>query len=294
MLDSIYDFIMFNFVEVLEFDFYRQAIYASILISIATALVSLVLVHKNWAMLGMGLSNSVLPGVVIGSKFAWPLAMTVGAFSSSLLCFYLTYIVLTYTRLKEDAAMGLCYTSFFAIGLLILNFIETETHVLHILFGNLLGMHDHEYYELIFTCLVVIVFFVVKFRDIVLFTFDELQFKVLGLNFKLFHHLILVLLTLTIIASLQAIGILLTISYLVLPTVTAQQLTNKLHRTLMIGIVSNLVASYFGISVAFILDVATGPTIVVLQSFIFALAYCYNKISHSRQRRIQLQQVVNN
>lgn len=126
------------------------------------------------------------------------------------------------------------------------------------------------------------------------FTFDELQFKVLGLNFKLFHHVILVLLTLTIIASLQAIGILLTISYLVLPTVTAQQLTNKLHRTLMIGIVSNLVASYLGISVAFILDVATGPTIVVLQSFIFALAYCYNKISYSRQRRVQLQQVVNN
>lgn len=285
MLEALADFFYYNFIEVLEYDFYTTAIYASVLVSIATALMSIIIVNKNWAMLGMGLSNSVLPGVVIGSKFSFPLALTLGAFSTSLLCFYLTYFIVKYSRLKNDAALGMCYSCFLALGLLLLNFVETEAHITHILFGNLLGIPDNEYLELVIICCSIIAFFIVKYRDIMLFTFDELHFKIIGLKHQFFHNLILVLLTMTIVASLQAIGILLTISYLVLPAVTAQLLTKKLTLSVVIGIACNLFASYAGLSIGYIADIATGPSIVVVQTILFLFAYSYRRMSNSRTRR---------
>ncbi|RIY32224.1 hypothetical protein CKF54_05280 [Psittacicella hinzii] len=281
MLEFIYD----NFLDPLNYEFYRIAIITSILVSFSTAIVSVVVVNKNWAMLGMGLSNSVFPGVVLGSLIHIPIAMTIGAFSSGLLCFYLTNFILAHSKLKTDAALGMCYSCFFAVGLLLLSFIKTESHITHILFGNLLGVEESDYYELLIISVVVLVFVVFRFRDIVLFTFDELQFKILGLNFQRFHNYMLVILTLTIIASLQAIGILLTISYLVLPAVTAQLISKKLGHVFAIGIITNLISSYAGLSLSYILNIATGPSIVVMQTIFFLLAFVYRRLRNWQIRR---------
>lgn len=283
-------FLYDNFVDPLNFEFYRLALLTSVLVSITTAIMSLVIVNKNWAMLGMGLSNSVFPGVVLGSLIHLPLAMTIGAFSTGLLCFYLTNFILAHSRLKTDAALGMCYSCFFALGLILLSFVKTESHITHILFGNLLGVEDSDFIELTVACVIVILFALFRFKDIVLFTFDELQFKTLGLGYQRFNNYLLVILTLTIIASLQAIGILLTISYLVLPAVTAQLFSKSLRKVLLITIVSNLLASYLGLSLSYILDVSTGPTIVCTQTVIFIFAFIYRKLANYKARKKMLLQ----
>lgn len=285
----MFEFFYDNFIDPLNYEFYRVAIITSILVSFSTAIVSVVVVNKNWAMLGMGLSNSVFPGVVLGSLLHIPMAMTIGAFSTGLLCFYLTNFILHNSRLKADAALGMCYSCFFAIGLLLLSFVKTESHITHILFGNLLGVEESDYYELLVISIIVLLFAIFKFRDIILFTFDPLQFKILGIGYKRFNNIMLVILTLTIIASLQAIGILLTISYLVLPAVTAQLISKRLSRVIILGVVTNLLSSYMGLSLSYILNIATGPTIVVMQTCFFLLAYIYRRLAnwHVRRREIK-------
>ncbi|MFC6276322.1 metal ABC transporter permease [Psittacicella hinzii] len=286
MLEFLYD----NFVDPLSFDFYRIALITSILVSISTAMTSLVIVNKSWAMLGMGLSNSVFPGVVIGSLIHFPLAITIGAFSTGLACFYLTSFIMSHSRLKADAALGMCYSCFFALGLILLSFVKTEQHITHILFGNLLGVETSDFIELCIICGLVMVVTLFKFKDIILFTFDELQFRVLGLGYQRFYNLMLVILTLTIIASLQAIGILLTISYLVLPAVTAQLFSKRLRNVLLIAIGSNLFSSYWGITLAYILNISTGPSIVVMQTLLFLCGFTYRKIANWRTRQLRIKQ----
>ncbi|RIY34631.1 metal ABC transporter permease [Psittacicella gerlachiana] len=286
MLEFFYE----NFIDPLNYEFYRVAIITSILVSISTAIVSVVVVNKNWAMLGMGLSNSVFPGVVLGSLLHFPMSMTLGAFITGLFCFYLTNFILRHSRLKADAALGMCYSCFFAIGLLLLSFVKTESHITHILFGNLLGVEESDYYELLIISIIVIIFSITRFRDIILFTFDELQFKILGLGFERFHNLMLVILTLTIIASLQAIGILLTIYYLVLPAVTAQLFSKRLRNVMLLGIFVNLISSYFGLSLSYILNVSTGPTIVVMQTSFFLIAFVYRRIRNWLMRNQKIAQ----
>lgn len=277
-MQDLYTFFYENFIEVLQYDFYQRALISSLLISVVTSVVSVVVVNKNWAMLGMGLSNSVFPGVVIGTQFSFPLALTLGAFSTGLLCFYLTNFIVTHSKLKKDAALGMCYTCFFALGLVILAFVHTQSHVQHILFGNLLGIRDSEYYGFLIVAGVVVIFNFLKFKDIILYTFDERQFQILGLNFKFMNNFMLVILTLTIITCLQVVGILLTVSYLVLPTATGQLVSKRLKWVITIGLVASVLASYLGLSLAYILDISTGPTIVAMQSLFFLIAYATKRL----------------
>lgn len=277
-MDAFYTFFYQNFIEVLQYEFFQRSVISSLLISVITAIISVVVVNKNWSMLGMGLSNSIFPGVVIGLQFSFPLALTTWAFITGLSSFHLTNFIVRHSKLKTDVALGMCYTCFFAIGLVLLAVLGATTHATHILFGNLLGIEDKDYYGFLIVTAIVLVFSVIKFKDIMLFTFDERQFKILGLNYKLFYNFMLFILTLTIIVTLQAVGILLTISYLVLPTAIGQLISKKLPVVIGIALASNLIASYFGITFAYIFDIATGPSIVVLQGMLFIGAYVYYRL----------------
>lgn len=288
MLSDFASWFYFNFVEVLDFDFYRYALFAAVLVSISTGIVSIVVVNKNWAMLGMGLSNSVFPGVVLGSLLHFPGALTLGAFISGLTCFALTNFLVKHTKLKNDAALGMCYSCFFALGLFLLSYVRTSQHISHILFGNLLGISDDAFIELILVALAAIGFAALRFRDMILFTFDEVQFSMCGLGLARFRNYMLILLTLVIIASLQAIGILLTISYLVLPAIFARQVTDKLNRLVWYAIGFNLVTSYVGLQVAFVTEFAVGPSIVVTQSLVYVIAHLVARVfARSQQQRLR-------
>ena len=262
--------------EPLQFTFMQQAFALVILIAIPTALLSCFLVLKGWSLMGDAISHSILPGVVIAYIMAIPYA--IGAFIAGIFCALATGYIKDHTRLKEDTVMGVVFSSLFALGLVMMSKIETGVHLDHILFGDLLGLSWENIIESAVISIAVIGFILVKGRDLVVYVFDHQHAKAIGLSVKFLHYSLLVTLSLTIVASLKVVGMILVISLLIAPGAIAFLLTNHFNRMLYLSVSISISCSVAGVYLSFFIDSAPAPTIIMVMSLLFILVFSYQQI----------------
>ncbi len=268
-MSALYDF----FVVPLSYEFMQRALIAAILVGAVCSVLSCYLVLKGWSLMGDAISHAVLPGIVLAFVLGLPLA--VGAFSAGLGCAVATGYLKENSRVKEDTVMGIVFSGMFGFGLVLFTKVETDQHLNHILFGNLLGVTIRDLMEIGiiagFTLLVVLI----KRRDFLLYCFDPQHARVIGLPVRGLHYGLLVLLSLTIVAALKAVGIILVVAMLIAPGAIAYLLSNSFERMLVIAAVVAVGSSIAGTLVSFHIDGATGPCIVLIQAGIFVLAFLF-------------------
>lgn len=262
--------------EPLQFTFMQQAFALVILIAIPTALLSCFLVLKGWSLMGDAISHSILPGVVIAYIMAIPYA--IGAFIAGIFCALATGYITEHTRLKEDTVMGVVFSSLFALGLVMMSKIETDVHLDHILFGDLLGLSWSNIVESAVISIAVISFIGFKGKDLVVYVFDHQHAKAIGLSVKFLHYSLLVTLSLTIVASLKVVGMILVISLLIAPGAIAFLLTNHFNRMLYLAVSISIFCSVAGVYLSFFIDSAPAPTIIMLMTLLFILVFSYQQI----------------
>ncbi|WP_087021385.1 metal ABC transporter permease [Thaumasiovibrio subtropicus] len=262
-----------------SFPFMQDALIAAIATAIVCALLSCYLVLKGWAMMGDAISHAVLPGVVLAAVLGIPLA--IGAVLSGLSCALLTGFVKNHSRIKEDTAMGIMFTGLFSLGLILFSVIDTDQHLQHILFGNLMGIPAKTLLTVILTAVVTVLIIALKGKDIMCWCFDNVHAKSIGLNTSLLHYGFLVILASAIVAAMQAVGVVLVVAMLVAPGLTAQLLCRRFASMQFIAVSSAIIAVTLGIVLSFHLDAATGPTIVLVQTALFCLALGYQRLSLS-------------
>jgi manganese/iron transport system permease protein len=258
-------------IEPLSFEFMQRALLVSVLIGIVCAIFSCFMVLKGWALMGDAVSHAVLPGLALAYVAGIPLMF--GAFGAGLLCAVATGYIKNNSRIKEDAVMGIVFSGMFALGLVLLTRIETDIHLLHILFGNVLGITTADMIEAGFIAICVSVIMLLKRRDILLYCFDPTYAKAIGLPVKFLHFGLLILLALTIVAALKAAGVILVIAMLIAPGATGFLLARSFDRMLMIAVSVSVFSCVTGTIASYHIDVATAPLIVLIQAglFIFAL-----------------------
>lgn len=267
----------FNFfIEPFQLELMRRALYAAITIAIVCAIFSCFLVLKGWSLVGDAISHAVLPGIVIAYLIGIPLI--IGAFISGFLCSIITGFVKNNSRIKEDTVMGIVFSGMFAIGVVMVTKISTNIHLSHILFGNILGITQNEFAITITISSIISLILLIKLKDFILFCFDATQARVVGLPVTFMHYLILSLLSLTIVTSLQAAGIVLVIAMLIAPGITAFLLTKKFEVMLIIAVFVSVLASVIGIIISYHVDADTGPSIVLVQAVIFITSYVLSLI----------------
>ena len=266
MLSSVFNW----FYEPFSFAFMQQALYTALLVSIVCALLSCYLVLKGWSLMGDAISHAVLPGIVIAFILGLPLA--IGAFVAGIFCAFATGYLKEYSRLKEDTVMGIVFSGMFAFGLILFVKVETDQHLNHILFGNLLGVTAAEFRVTFWISLITFAVVFLRRKDFLLYCFDPIQAAVAGLSVRKLHYLLLVLLALTIISAMQVVGVILVVALLIAPGITAFSLTKRFSRMLVIAIAVSIFSTLFGTIISYHLDSATGPTIVLMQSCCFILA----------------------
>ncbi len=264
------------FIEPFHLELMRRALYAAITIAVVCAILSCFLVLKGWSLVGDAISHAVLPGIVVAYLAGIPLI--IGAFLSGFLCSIITGFVKNNSRIKEDTVMGIVFSGMFAIGVIMVTKISTNIHLSHILFGNLLGITKSEFALTLSISTIISIILLVKLKDFILFCFDPTQARVVGLPVTFMHYLILSLLSLTIVTSLQAAGIVLVIAMLIAPGITAFLLTKRFEMMLIIAVFASILASIIGIIISYHLDTDTGPSIVLVQAVIFILAYILSLI----------------
>jgi manganese/iron transport system permease protein len=252
------------------FPFMQQALAVALLTAVPTALLSCFLVLKGWSLMGDAVSHAVLPGVVLAYVAGLPLA--VGAFAAGMACALGTGWLKENSRIKEDALLGVVFSGMFALGIVLYTSVETDLHLDHILFGNMLGAGAADLVQSGVIALLVTAVIVLRWKDLLLHAFDPQQAQALGLPVRLLHYGLLCLLSLAVVGALTATGIILTIAMLIAPGAIAFLLTRRLPTMLAIAVAIAVTAASLGVYLSFFLDSAPAPTVVLLLTFGFVAA----------------------
>ena len=223
--------------------------------------------------MGDAVSHSVLPGVVIAYVIGFPYA--IGAFVAGMICAMVTGFLSRNSRLKEDTVMGIVFSSMFALGLVMLTKIESDVHLDHILFGDVLGLNWQDVLETGIITLVVAASIAIKGRDLIVFVFDHQHAKVIGLPVTALHYGLLALLSLTIVGALKAVGMILVIAMLIAPGAIAHLMTQRFELMMAVAVSVSLSCSIAGVYLSFFINSAPAPTIVMLLSIVFIATFSY-------------------
>ena len=266
-MSSIVDF----FVLPLSYGFMQRALFVAVLVGAVCAVLSCYLVLKGWSLMGDAVSHAVLPGIVIAFVLGLPLAL--GAFVAGLACAVGTGYIKENSRVKEDTVMGIVFSGMFGFGLVLFTKVETDQHLNHILFGNMLGVTPRDLVETAIVAGLVLTIVLMKRRDLLLYCFDPQHARAIGLPVRWLHYGLLVLLSLTIVASLKAVGIILVVAMLIAPGAIAFLLTHRFESMLLIAVLVAVGSSITGTLVSFHINGATGPCIVLVQMAVFVLAF---------------------
>ncbi len=257
----------------LQYEYMLKAILVSGVIGGVCAFLSCFITLKGWSLMGDALSHSVVPGVAVAYYAGWPFAA--GAFLTGLLAAAGMGFVKTKTRLREDAVIGVVFTAFFALGLLLISLFPSQVDLRSIVFGNILGISNPDIVQVLIISAVTLVILGLKWRDLLLFCFDLNQARALGLNTTALHFTLLTLLSATAVAALQTVGACLVVAMLVTPGATAYLLTDRFSRMIGIAVGMGVGTSLVGAYASYFFDGSTGGCIVTLQSALFVCALVF-------------------
>lgn len=261
-----------------QLPFMVQAMAIGVLVAVPTALLSCFLVLKGWSLMGDAISHAVLPGVVLAYVVGLPIG--VGAFIAGMVCALSVGFLKENSRIKEDTVMGVVFAGLFGLGIVLYTAITTDVHLDHILFGNMLGVNGADLLLAAMIALAVVLVVGAKWRDLMLFIFDAQQAGAIGLNTRLLHYGLLAMISLTIVGALQAVGMILVIALLIAPGAIAFLITRRFGVMLLVATGVSVGCNLVGVYLSFFLDSAPAPTIVLLMSACFILAF----IATQRQR----------
>lgn len=259
--------------EPFGYEYMNKAIILSTAIGAICAFLSAYLMLKGWSLIGDALSHAVVPGVAIAYAFSLPYA--VGAFFSGILAAISILWIKSISKIKEDAVIGFIFSTFFALGLLIISLNPTSVDVQNIILGNILGIADEDITQIaiiIGVCLVLLLLF---WKDLILIFFDETQAITVGLSLVFYKVLFFTLLSACVVAALQTVGAILVIAMVITPGATAYLLTDKFNRLLIIAVLLGAGTSAVGVYLSYYLDGATGGVIVCLQTLLFLIAFLF-------------------
>ncbi|MEG0100026.1 MAG: iron/manganese ABC transporter permease subunit SitC [Citrobacter sp.] len=259
--------------EPFGYQYMLNAMWVSAMVGGLCAFLSCYLMLKGWSLIGDALSHSIVPGVAGAYMLGLPFAL--GAFLSGGLAAGSMLFLNQRSRLKEDAIIGLIFSSFFGIGLFMVSLNPMSVNIQTIILGNVLAIAPEDIVQLAIIGIISLTILLLKWKDLMVVFFDENHARSIGLNPGRLKLLFFTLLSVSTVAALQTVGAFLVICLVVTPGATAWLLTDRFPRLLTIAVAIGSLTSFFGAWLSYWLDGATGGIIVVLQTLLFLLAFVF-------------------
>lgn len=253
-----------------QFAFMQKAFLVALLIAPPAALLSCFMVLKGWSLMGDAISHATLPGIVIAYILGLPL--TLGAFAAGMGCALAVGFIHDHSRVKRDTVMGVVFSGMFGLGIVLYAWAESDIHLDHILFGNMLGVGSVDLWTAGLAGLAVCLFILPRWRDLMLHAFDPVQASAIGLPVRLLHYGLLAAISLMIVATLTAVGLILAIGLMILPGAIAFLLVRQFRQMLVVSVAVTALAMTGGVYLSFFLDSAPAPTVILLLSVMFVAA----------------------
>lgn len=253
-----------------QYAFMQRALLTTVIAAVVCAVLSCWLVLIGWSLLGDAVSHAVLPGVVLAYIVGAPFAL--GALVFGGLAVGLIGAVRG-SRVKEDAAIGIVFTTLFALGLVLISVTPSQTDLNHIVFGNVLGVSTSDLVQVAVLAALALGVLLIKRRDLTLFAFDRDHAHAIGLHPRRLSALLLGVLALTAVVALQVVGVVLVVAMLIIPGATARLLTDRFGRMLVLAPVISAACAVVGLTLSYWWDASPGGLVVVVQGVVFALVF---------------------
>jgi len=260
-------------IEPLGFEFMRNAIAIGILIGILSAVVGSYLIVQHMGLLGDVVAHAVLPGLAIA--FYIGMDIFLGAFIAGTISTFVVAWIQTHSKIKVDTAMALVFSGFLALGVMLITTLKSKLDLHSFLFGDILGVTTADLWRTLIIAIAVLACVIIFYRELIFYCFDPLASKAMGLPVHFIHFGLMAGITLTIIASMQSVGVVLVVSLLTGPAATAYLLVKELHLMMGLGALFGVGASVSGMYISYYQNVPSGSAIVLIISgmFLFALLF---------------------
>lgn len=262
------------FEGLLTYHFLQNAFITAIVIGIVAGAVGCFIILRSMSLMGDAISHAVLPGVAI--SFILGINFFIGAIVFGLL----SSIIITYIKensvIKGDTAIGITFSSFLALGIILIGLANSTTDLFHILFGNILAVQDSDKYMTIIVGLIVLTLITIFFKELLLTSFDPVLAKSMGMRVSFYHYLLMILLTLVAVTAMQSVGTILIVALLITPSATAYLYVKSLRTMLFLSSALGAVASVLGLYIGYTFNIAAGSSIVLTSTFMFLLAFLFS------------------
>lgn len=275
-------------IEPLSYGFMQRGLLVTVVAATVCALLSCWLVLMGLSLMGDGISHAVLPGVAISYILGIPYA--IGAVLAALTAVALIGSVSSGGRVRKDAAIGIVFTTMFALGLVLLSAFPSQVDLHSVLFGNVLGVSWLDLVQVVVLAALVISILMIKRKDLILYAFDPGYTHAIGLNPRALSAILLVALAVTSVLALQIVGVVLVVALLVIPGSTARLLTDKFNSMFIISIAVSVSGALLGFFCGYLFDVSVGGTVVLALGTIFGITYLFAPrhgiLAHWRARKM--------
>lgn len=255
----------------LNFHFLQNALITALVVGIVGGAVGCFIILRGMSLMGDAISNAVLPGVAI--SFILGINFFIGAIVFGLLASTIITYIKSNSIIKSDTAIGITFSSFLALGIILIGIANSSTDLFHILFGNILAVQDLDMWITIAVALLVLTTITIFFRPLLLTSFDPILAKSIGVKVTFYHYLLMVILTLVAVTAMQSVGTILIVALLITPAATAYLYANSLKTMILLSSGFGALASVLGLFIGYSFNIAAGSSIVLTSALLFLISF---------------------
>ena len=255
----------------LNFHFLQNALITALVVGIVGGAVGCFIILRGMSLMGDAISHAVLPGVAI--SFILGINFFIGAIVFGLLASTIITYIKSNSIIKSDTAIGITFSSFLALGIILIGVANSSTDLFHILFGNILAVQDLDMWITIAVALLVLTTITIFFRPLLLTSFDPILAKSMGVKVSFYHYLLMVILTLVAVTAMQSVGTILIVALLITPAATAYLYANSLKTMILLSSGFGALASVLGLFIGYSFNIAAGSSIVLTSALLFLISF---------------------
>jgi len=279
--------------EPFQYEFIQRALIASLMVGVSCGLIGTYIMLRRLSLIGDALAHAVLPGVVIGFMVAGknPITLFLGALGAGILTSILISFVERNSKIKEDTSIGIIFTGAFALGILLVSQLkQVHLDLSSYLFGDVLGVSDSDIIMSSIITVFILLSVLLFYKQLLVTSFDPTMAHIIGISTAMVHYFLMTLLSMSIVAGLQSVGVILIIAMLITPPATAFLLTDKLKKLLLLSCIFGVISSVIGLYLSYHFNFASGASIVLVSVFLFCLAFLFSPkdglvVKNFRRRR---------
>ncbi|MBC1226208.1 metal ABC transporter permease [Listeria booriae] len=258
----------------MQYEFLQKALLTSVIVGIVSGVIGSFIILRGMSLMGDAISHAVLPGVAV--SYMLGVNFFFGAAAFGVIAALGIGFVNQNSRIKNDTAIGIVFSSFFALGIIMISFAQSSTDLYHILFGNVLAVRNSDMWITLVIGAVVLLLVGLFYKELLVSSFDPVMAESYGLKVRVLHYFLMTLLTLVTVASLQTVGIILVVAMLITPAATAYLLTNRLSVMLFLAAGFGALSAVIGLYFSYMYNLASGASVVLAATVLFILVFVFS------------------